>query len=58
MLKNDLAVRNANIITMSPQQPRARALVVREGNIVAVGSWEGVAPHCRTPPGRLMETTS
>ena len=50
MLKNDLAVRNANIITMSPQQPRARALVVREGNIVAVGSWEGVAPYAEGVP--------
>jgi len=50
MLKNDLAVRNAHIITMDPQQPRAEALAVREGNIVAVGSWEGVAPHAEGVP--------
>ncbi len=45
MLKNNLAVCSANIITMNPQQPRAEALAVREGNIVAVGSWEDVEPH-------------
>lgn len=50
MLKNALAVRNANIITMNPQQPRAEALVVREGNIVAVGSWEDVSPHVEGAP--------
>jgi predicted amidohydrolase YtcJ len=42
--KNDLAVRSA-IITMNPQQPRAEALVVRDGHIVAVGAWNDVAPH-------------
>ena len=41
----DLAIRNANIITMNPRQPRAEALVVRHGRIAAVGSWEEVAPH-------------
>jgi len=45
MLKNDLALCNANVITMNPQQSRAEALVVRDGHIVAVGSWDGVAPH-------------
>jgi len=42
--KNDLAIRSA-IITMNPQQPRAEALLVREGNIVAVGAWDDVAPY-------------
>ena len=43
----DLAIRNANIVTMNPQQPRAEALAVRGGRIVAVGSWEEVAPYSR-----------
>ena len=41
----DAIIRNANIITMNPQQPRAEALAVRDGRIVAIGSWEDVAPH-------------
>jgi predicted amidohydrolase YtcJ len=41
---NSLALRNANIITMDPQRPRARALAVRNEKIVAVGSWDEVAP--------------
>ena len=45
MLKADLAFRKANIITMNPEQPRAEALVVREGDIVVVGTWAEVAPH-------------
>jgi predicted amidohydrolase YtcJ len=40
----DLALFNTNIITMNPQQPRAEALAVREGTIVAVGSRQEVAP--------------
>jgi predicted amidohydrolase YtcJ len=43
MFEGDLAVRGANIITMDPAQPRAEALVVREGRIVALGTWEQVA---------------
>jgi predicted amidohydrolase YtcJ len=30
---------------MNPRQPRAEALAVRDGRIVAVGSWDEVAPH-------------
>ena len=44
MFNNDLALRSA-VITMNPQQPRAEALAVRHGRIVAVGPWENVAPH-------------
>jgi predicted amidohydrolase YtcJ len=42
MFRGDLAIRNANIITMNPQQPQAEALVVRGGRIVAIGSWEDI----------------
>jgi len=45
MRVNDLAFHNANIITMNPQQPRAEALAVRDGRIVAVGVWDDVAPY-------------
>lgn len=41
----DLVIRSANIVTMNPRQPRAEALAVRDGRIVAVGLWEDVAPH-------------
>jgi predicted amidohydrolase YtcJ len=30
---------------MDPQRPRAEALAVRDGRIVALGSWEDVAPY-------------
>jgi predicted amidohydrolase YtcJ len=43
MFEGDLAIRGANIITMDPAQPRAEALVVRKGRIVALGGWEQVA---------------
>lgn len=38
MLSADLAILNANIITLNPKQPRAQALAVYDGKIVAVGS--------------------
>jgi predicted amidohydrolase YtcJ len=44
MSNNDLALYHANIITMNPRQPRAQALAVRDGTIVAVGTWQEVAP--------------
>jgi predicted amidohydrolase YtcJ len=47
MFKNDLTIRNANIITMNPRQPRAEALVVRGGHIVAVGVWDDIVPHAK-----------
>jgi predicted amidohydrolase YtcJ len=45
MISNDLALRDANIITMNPEQPRAEALAVRDGRIVVVGAWDEVAPR-------------
>jgi predicted amidohydrolase YtcJ len=45
MFTENLVLRNANVITMNPQQPRAEAMAVHEGNIVAVGSWEDVESH-------------
>jgi len=43
VFEGDLAIRGANIITMDSRQPRAEALVVRKGRIVALGGWEQVA---------------
>ncbi|MGB9301882.1 MAG: amidohydrolase, partial [Anaerolineae bacterium] len=43
MFEGDLAIRGANIITMDPSQPRAEALLVRQGRIVALGGWEQIA---------------
>jgi predicted amidohydrolase YtcJ len=43
----DLAVHNANIITMNPGQPRAEALAIHGGRIVAVGAWDLVAPYLK-----------
>lgn len=47
MFENDLALRNANVITMNAEQPRAEALAVRGGRIAAVGTWEDVAPDAQ-----------
>ncbi len=38
MLSADVAVLNANIITLNPSQPKAEALAIKNGKIVAVGS--------------------
>jgi predicted amidohydrolase YtcJ len=38
--RGDLGLRHANVVTMDPRQPEAEALVVREGAIAAVGSWD------------------
>jgi predicted amidohydrolase YtcJ len=45
MFNSNLALCSANIITMNPKQPRAEALAVRDGRIIAVGAWADVAPH-------------
>ena len=44
---NGMAIRHAEIITMDSRQPRAEAMVVREGRILTVGSWPEVAPHAK-----------
>jgi predicted amidohydrolase YtcJ len=35
---DDIAVINANIITLDPSNPRAQAVLVRRGRIAAVGA--------------------
>ena len=42
-LTADTIVRNANIITVDPRQPRAQALAIRDGKFVAVGNNEDIA---------------
>jgi len=38
MLEASLAILNANVITLNSKQPRAQAIAIHEGKIVAVGS--------------------
>jgi predicted amidohydrolase YtcJ len=45
-----VAICHAEIITMHSLQPRAEAMAVREGRIVAVGSWSEVAPYANGLP--------
>jgi predicted amidohydrolase YtcJ len=47
---NGMAIRHAEIITMDSRQPRAEAMALREGRILAVGSWPEVAPHAKGLP--------
>jgi hypothetical protein len=45
MFEGDLVIQNANVITVNPEQPRAEAMIVREGRIAAVGGWEALGPQ-------------
>jgi predicted amidohydrolase YtcJ len=45
-----VAIHNANMITMNPQQPRAEALTIREGRVTTVGSWDDVARYAEGLP--------
>ena len=49
----DLAIHNANIITLNPHQPWAEALAIQDGRIVALGSWDQVAPFSEV--GRVTD---
>jgi predicted amidohydrolase YtcJ len=42
----DLALVNADVITMDPARPRARAVAVKDGRIVAVGSERSIRQCC------------
>jgi predicted amidohydrolase YtcJ len=46
----NLALRQGNVLTMDARQPRAEAVAVREGRIVAAGSWDEVAPAAEGLP--------
>jgi len=45
MLEPTLAILNANIFTLNPKQPKAQALAIYEGKIVAVGSNQEIHMH-------------
>jgi len=47
MLREDLTLFNANVITMNTVEPRAEALIVRDGRIDAVGSWQELEPRAQ-----------
>jgi predicted amidohydrolase YtcJ len=46
----DLILHNGTVRTMDPGQPRAEAVAVRHGRIVAVGGWDQVAPYAEGVP--------
>jgi predicted amidohydrolase YtcJ len=45
MLKDTLAILDANIITLNPKQPRAQAIAMQDGKIVAIGSNREIRKH-------------
>ena len=47
---HSLLIHNANVITMDPQRPRADAIAIREGRIIAVGGLQAVAPSGEGAP--------
>lgn len=48
--KEDLVIRDANIITMDPRQTRAEALIIHKGRIAALGSWSEVSDRVKDDP--------
>lgn len=46
----DLILHGGNVRTLDPARPRAEAVAVRQGRIVAVGGWEDVAPYAGGMP--------
>jgi len=40
-----LAILNANVMTLNPEQPKAEAIAVQNGRIIAVGSNEQISRH-------------
>jgi len=47
MIKATLAIINANVVTLNPKQPRAEAIAIQNGKIVAVGSNQEVRRYIR-----------
>ena len=42
-IKADIVIQNANIITIDPSNPRARALAIRDGRFIAIGDRDDIA---------------
>ncbi|MDI6904365.1 MAG: amidohydrolase [Candidatus Bathyarchaeia archaeon] len=47
MLEATLAILNANVITLNPKQPKAEAIVIRNGKIIAVGFNKEIRKYIR-----------
>ncbi|MBS7633711.1 amidohydrolase [Candidatus Bathyarchaeota archaeon] len=45
MCRRSLALFNANVVTLNPAQPRAQAILVRDGKIASVGTDKEVSMH-------------
>jgi predicted amidohydrolase YtcJ len=47
MSESNLILLNANVVTVNPRQPRAQAIAVQDGKIIAVGSNQEVGKYAR-----------
>jgi predicted amidohydrolase YtcJ len=47
MSESNLILLNANVVTVNPKQPRAQAIAVQNGKIIAVGSNQEIRKHAR-----------
>ena len=45
MSETTLVILNANVVTLNPKQPRAEAITIRNGKIIAVGSNKEIRKH-------------
>ena len=45
MSEASVAILNANVVTLNPKQPRAEAILIQDGKIVAVGSNREIRKH-------------
>jgi len=48
--KGNIAIYNANILTLSASKPHADAVVIRDGNIAAVGLWKDLSACAEDAP--------
>lgn len=49
----DLLIENAHIVTMNPEQPRAQAMAIKDGRILALGNQKTVAAYLGENTQRL-----
>jgi len=47
MSESNFILLNANVVTLNPKQPRAQAIAIQDGKIIAVGSNQEIHKHAR-----------